>query len=244
MKDPNDGDLLIVGDRNQGISGPKSVVWSKVGVNARGRSVSAAFDLDKNYRNSREILELAACFAEDQAGAADEDHFGVVPVDPAKALRSTGVRPLLIREGDRAGECRAVVDMVRQLLRHDGKADPRVPRPLQPGEIGILYPHLSQKLRPTFEVFVKELGQVAPVVWLSDSDRSRGDSRKRVGEPGIKVQTIHSSKGLQYPAVFLLWADLLPRFGDSFDPAGEAKLMYVGRSFWERWGYRMPISPG
>lgn len=49
-----------------------------------------------------------------------------------------------------------------------------------------------------------------------------------MGEPGIKVQTIHSAKGLQYPAVFLLWADLLPRFGENRDLAEETKLMYVG----------------
>src|SRR5207249_719582 len=41
MKDRNDGDLLIVGDRHQGIRGPRSVVWSAVGINARGRSISA-----------------------------------------------------------------------------------------------------------------------------------------------------------------------------------------------------------
>ncbi len=82
--------------------------------------MSASLDLDKNYRNSREILELAACFVQDQAEDADEDHFGIVPVDPAKALRMTGLLPILIRAQDREGECRAVLGWVRKLLRHQG----------------------------------------------------------------------------------------------------------------------------
>ncbi len=226
MKDPADGDLLIVGDRNQGILGPRAVVWSQVGVQARGRTVTARYDLDRNYRNSREILELAACFATGAVGEDDEDHFGVVPVDPAKAVRSTGVEPVLLRARDPGEECRLVVDLVRRLL---GRGQPRsFPRELTPGQVGILYPFLPASRQALFDNFLRDLGQAAPVVWVNDRDRSRGDPRTRVGEAAVKVQTIHSSKGLQYPAVVLLWADLLPRYGPGQDEGEDARLMYVG----------------
>src|SRR5262249_50062894 len=132
MKDPNDGDLLIVGDRRQGIRGPRSVVWSAVGISARGRTASAKFDLDKNYRNSRDILELAASSAQEQAAVRDEDRFGLVAVDPAKALRSTGAPPVLIRSGNRPEECRTVIGIVRRLLRLGGATDSCFREPLSP----------------------------------------------------------------------------------------------------------------
>ena len=44
-------------------------------------------------------------------------------------------------------------------------------------------------------------------------------ARARVTESGVKLQTIHSAKGLQYRAVILLWADLLN---------AERRLLYVG----------------
>lgn len=57
--------------------------------------------------------------------------------------------------------------------------------------------------------------------------RREHHAKRRIDEPGIKVQTIHSAKRLQYRVVILMWADLLPsEFPDS-DVEGERRLMYV-----------------
>ena len=69
--------------------------------------------------------------------------------------------------------------------------------------------------------FLAELRSLAPAVWL------KGDDRYAVDQPGIKIQTIHASKGLQYRAVVLLWADRLPRNFPDTDSVEEVKLMYV-----------------
>jgi hypothetical protein len=220
MKDPDDGDLLIVGDRQQGIYGAKTIVWSSVGIKALGRTLHAALDLDKNYRNSREILDLAAAFAQDQEQLTD-DQFGIVPVDPSKALRATGVMPMLVRSNSRKDECQRATSIVAALLHANGCKDPRFPDSLEPSQIGILYPWMPTKESPLLAEFIKGLQTLAPVV------RLHGDDRGRVAEPGIKVQTIHASKGLQYRAVILLWADRLPRNFSNSDPVEEVKLMYV-----------------
>lgn len=220
MKDPEDGDLLIVGDRQQGIYGSKPIVWSSVGIKAKGRTIHSAFDLDKNYRNSREILELAAAFAQDQEDLTD-DRFGVVPVDPAKSLRATGVIPLLVQGNSRRHECQRASSIVAALLHANGCKDPRFPDPLGPSQIGVLYPWMPNKESPLMAEFLKGLRTLAPVV------RLHGEDRCRVDEAGIKVQTIHGSKGLQYRAVILLWADRLPRSFPDIDPAEDPKLMYV-----------------
>ena len=52
------------------------------------------------------------------------------------------------------------------------------------------------------------------------------DSRTKVFEQSIKVQTVYSAKGLQYRVVFVLWADLF----DARAPAEkdmEQRLLYV-----------------
>jgi hypothetical protein len=120
MKDPNDGDLLIVGDRQQGIYGAKTIVWSSVGIKAQGRTIHSAFDLDKNYRNSREILELAAAFAQDQEELTD-DKFGIVPVDPANSLRATGVVPMVVQGNSRQHECQRALSIVAAVLQANGR---------------------------------------------------------------------------------------------------------------------------
>jgi Nuclease-related domain/AAA domain/UvrD-like helicase C-terminal domain len=236
MKDPDDGDLIIVGDRQQGIYGAKKFVWSSVGIQAVGRTIRTNLDLDKNYRNSREILELAAAFAQDKEQVTD-DHFGIVPVDPAKSLRATGVMPMILQCDSRKHECQRAVSIVAALLHAKGRSDPRIPDALVPSQIGILYPWMPKKESPLLAEFIKNLEALAPAVWL------HGEGRFRVDESAIKVQTIHGSKGLQYRAVILLWADRLPRSFPDTDPTEDPKLMYVAMTRAEDYLFIMHSEP-
>ena len=65
LRDPLDGDLLIVCDGNQGVRLIGSVSWKSLGIKAAGRTIHQAFDLDRNYRNTREILKLAAFYCKE-----------------------------------------------------------------------------------------------------------------------------------------------------------------------------------
>src|SRR5262249_25584003 len=159
------GDLLIVGDRQQGIYKARAITWSSVGIKAVGRTIHSAFDLDRNYRNSREILELAAAFAQDTEQLSD-DQFGVVPVDPAKSLRSTGVRPVLVEAGSRRDECLKALSVVEALLHKGRQPDPRFAGPLAPQDIGILYPWMPGKETPLLTEFIRGLQALAPTVRL------------------------------------------------------------------------------
>src|SRR5208282_5456878 len=105
---------------------------------------------------------------------------------------STGILPVLVRSESRAAECRAVVRVVQRLLRHQGASDPRIAGQLAPGDIGILYRRLLKGDEKAFAEFRNTVLAVAPLIWVNDP---RSDNRSRIGEPGIKLQTIHSSKG-------------------------------------------------
>lgn len=224
LKDPDDGDLIIVGDGSQGLyRGQRDISWKKLGIKATGRTLHKKFDLDKNYRNAREILELAAAFAtttDSMTTNVEADHVLAITVDPTKAMRTTGQRPVLIRARDRGEEAQAVVRTVAQLLKGTSGFK-GFDQPVKPEAIGLFY---ARKEAVILEL-KQQLERHAPVVWISDSsDRT---NRCRINEPGLKLQTIHSAKGLQYRVVILLWADQLPSQFDDSDEVADGCLMYV-----------------
>ncbi len=233
MQGPVDGDLLIVGDGNQGLYRQHKVSWKELGIQAQGRTVSARFELDRNYRNSQEIIAVAHPFAgrprpndEPSVDPAD-DGVGTPLVNLQKCRRSTGIAPMFVDATDRLEECRRAWKLVRDLLR--GRWAEREVSPLAPAEIGILYARLGKKAvhAPLLRRFVAGLAKLAPTVWLSDPDHRA--ARTQIGRAAIKVQTIHSAKGLQYRAVVLLWAGDLPaRLPEPEATAAERRLFYVG----------------
>jgi hypothetical protein len=211
LADPLDGDLLIVCDGNQGIRLIDAVSWKSLGIKAVGRTIHQAFDLDRNYRNTREILQLAAHFTVKNV-KNDEDSISIVPVDPSQAIRR-GPKPLLIKCQDHADECKRIFNIAKVLL--DGNVPfNEIQIALQPQEIGILYPRRMTKDYESFKNFLKDLGTLAPVTWLNENYYAR----MKVFEKSIKVQTVASSKGLQYRVVFVMWADLFePHSRAEFD---------------------------
>ncbi|NEP84072.1 MAG: AAA family ATPase [Okeania sp. SIO3B3] len=60
LKDSENGDLMIVADGNQSIYQRGNFTWKGVGIKAVGyRTISKRFYLDKNYRNTQQILFAA-----------------------------------------------------------------------------------------------------------------------------------------------------------------------------------------
>ncbi|MEY6434156.1 3'-5' exonuclease [Thioalkalicoccus limnaeus] len=222
IDDPDDGDLIIVGDGSQGLYGDKKIIWRQLGINARGRTISKHFDLHINYRNSKEIVDLAAAFASRTADEEGEESLIALQVDPARCRRLGGHRPRLLQASSRLEEQERVMGVVKGLL--DGQWFGQPIEPLAPRQIAIFYPYAAKHEKYLIERLVQGLEQLAPAVWIN-RDPSQ---RRRIAEPAIKIQTIHSAKGLQYKAVILMWADLLPKqFGDTTEQ-DERKLMYVG----------------
>lgn len=222
MKDREEGDLVIVGDGNQGLYRRSKIRWSEVGITARGRTISSKFDLDKNYRNTRQILEVACVFASPDT-VEDDDGIRSLQVDPAQCPR-TGMKPVLVRSKDKAEECKQTTEIINNLLQgvwfgHSILA-------LRPKDIAVFYARLTRKDEDMFRAFVAHLNQtIAPTTWLTEKGNYK--ARLQIADETVKIQTIHSAKGLQYRAVIMLWANDLPAtFADS-DEQVERQLFYV-----------------
>ncbi|MGD1004644.1 MAG: 3'-5' exonuclease [Methanoregulaceae archaeon] len=199
--DPLDGDLLIVCDGNQGIRLIDAVSWKSLGIKAQGRTIHSAFDLDRNYRNTKEILRLASHFTAKNV-RNNEDSISIIPVDPSQAIRS-GPKPILLKCDNRTDECQRIIKVIKVLLEGNVPFND-IKITLNPQDIGILYIKKLIKDKDVFQKFLKDLTTIAPVTWLNQDYFAR----TKVFEQSIKVQTVASSKGLQYQVVFVMWADL------------------------------------
>lgn len=219
LKDPYDGDLLIVCDGNQGIRPVDSVSWKSIGIRAQGRTIHRALDLDKNYRNTQEILKLASHFASNDFKES-EDSIGIIPVNPGQAIRH-GPKPFIVECSDHADECKKTISIVKGLItgvQPNGTAGPRI----EPHEIGILYRKASPREKKLLHNLVEEISKFAPIHWVSESY----SSRPKVLEQGIKLQTVDSSKGLQYRAVIVLWPHSFTPYVNG-DEMQEYRRLYV-----------------
>ena len=217
LSEPEDGDLVIVGDGCQSLYKARPFKWSHAGINAVGRVLNAKLDLDRNYRNTAEILAAAHTFAGLVTPDEDDVALRSMTVSPKIALRR-GPWPKVIRSDSREAEVEAVFGLVREWLASGTGASIK---PLTADEIGILYPRLRWRDKQAMESLCRRLQEFG-VVRLSGEGATGGPADR-----GIKVSTIHSAKGLQFRAVILMWADLLPSTLEDRDEESERKLMYV-----------------
>lgn len=221
LSDRDNDDLLITGDGNQTIlNGSRSTVnWSKLGIKAKGRTKY----LRINYRNTKKILELATRFSNHVNSTQDDDNgASIIPVDVSTARREGDFSPIFIECQTRKEEISTVVNQIRDLLKNKTWQGSEI-LGIEASNIGIFYRHCVAKDKPLINDLIAQLNHFTKAIWLNESSASR----ERVAEPGVKIQTIHSAKGLQYAAVFVLWADLFPAPFPDTDETQESNLFYV-----------------
>jgi hypothetical protein len=212
LKEPDDGDLLIVGDGSQSLYRRRSFTWAEAGVNAIGRTINKRFDLDKNYRNTREILKVAAAFVAADARPDDpESQLQIIRPDPDIALRS-GPQPEMLAASSLDGEMRMAADRIGAWVAQGVK----------PAEIAVLY-----RANANPRGWVKDLALLvsARAAVYCPNEGFKGPS-------GVCVTTMHAAKGLQWRAVLVMRADTMPFMPDRDADKDEQErlergLMYV-----------------
>jgi len=207
MIDPETKSLLLLYDDAQNLYGEKKTrkfSFKSVGVQSQGRTTI----LRVNYRNTAEVLAVAYEFAKeflDQDEENDED----IPVliKPQTAGRH-GVKPELVRLSSFREETKYLAERAQKL--HEQGTDWN--------QIAILYrsKFMGEQICRQFE------DAQLPIDWVSRNSNSRNYD---ANAPSVKLITMHSSKGLEFPAVFVPGVGFLPHSQAALEE--EARLLYV-----------------
>ncbi|MBP6677243.1 MAG: AAA family ATPase, partial [Vitreoscilla sp.] len=206
LVNPDTNSLLVLYDDAQSIyqSKRRKFNFASVGIEARGRTSV----LKMNYRNTAEVLALAVHCAQsllDGAGEArSEDEIPLV--QPASAGRR-GAMPVLIQARDEAEEAELLAERMAQA--HAAGT------PLQ--DMAVLC-RAKYLMKPIEQAMARR--KLALQSMNAQAFRHFDWAR-----PGIKLLTLHSAKGLEFPRVFVAGLQALPMKDEALEDA--ARLLYV-----------------
>jgi hypothetical protein len=207
LVDPNTRSLLVLYDDAQSIyqSKRRKFNFASVGIEARGRTSV----LRLNYRNTAEVLALAVQCArsllEGAGEARGEDEIPVV--QPASAGRR-GAMPTLLTAHDAKEEAELIAERVQ-----DAHASGT---PLE--DIAVLC--RAKYLMAPIERALRTRGLAV------QSMQAQAFRRFDWSKPSVKLLTLHSAKGLEFPLVFVAGLQAMPMRDESLEEA--ARLLYVG----------------
>ncbi|MBD1852959.1 NERD domain-containing protein [Cyanobacteria bacterium FACHB-502] len=206
MVDPQTKSLLLLYDDAQNLYGKKRrrVSFKSIGIEAQGRTTV----LQINYRNTAEVLTVAYEFAKEflsQDEASDED--APVLIKPQTAGRA-GVMPELVRLSSFKAEAHYLVEQAQKLQKQG----------ITWNQMAILYrsKFMGEQIHCQFEQ-----AQI-PIEWINQNSDSRNFNADALS---VKLMTMHSGKGLEFPVIFLPGLGFLPH--PQGTPAEEARLLYV-----------------
>jgi hypothetical protein len=205
MIDPNTNSLLVLYDDAQNIYGQahrKKLSWKSLGVQAQGRTTI----LKLNYRNTLEILSVARGFANELLLERSEDEDSVPLIAPESAGRR-GALPELIRVERQEDQLPAILQRLRD-ERDNG-------RPLSDMAVIFRNSWEGEKLHEALQ-----RGGIP-----SQLAEGNGKTSLFVVDDTVKLVTMHSSKGLEFPLVIIPGLGSLPKPGKS--EGDEARLLYV-----------------
>ena len=203
MVDPATNSLLLLYDDAQSIyerSRSKQFSFKSVGVQAQGRTTV----LKINYRNTRQILQVASLIAADLLTADDKDDDGIPLLKPISCGRD-GQAPIIIKLPSLREEAMAIADQLSHAHK-EGHAW---------GDMAILCADWK-----TMDLCADALHQ----------RKLPFNVRKYPGDynpaaDNIQVMTMKVSKGLEFPVVALPGVGHMPAAGE--DEQEAARVFYV-----------------
>jgi superfamily I DNA/RNA helicase len=205
MVDPNTNSLLLLYDDAQAIYKRKRLKFTlkSVGIEAtRGRSTI----LKINYRNTRQILQVASMFAGELLKSSNDD----LDSDDSPTVTPVGCG----REGP--------PPMVIRLPTLKAEASEIAERMSQAHQEGCAWSDMA--------IICRNYNVMDACAYALEQRRLPHEVRRKSGsfhpeKDTIKVMTMHVSKGLEFPIVALPGIGQLPTPGE--DEEAEAQLFYV-----------------
>ena len=206
LVNPATNSLLVLYDDAQSIyqKNRRKFNFASVGIEARGRTSI----LRLNYRNTAEVLALAVHCAQSllKSGSEDRGEDEIPLVQPTSAGRR-GAMPVLLEARNEREEAELIAERIA--------AAHAAGMPLE--DIGVLC-RTKYLMRPIEEALDR---RKLPVQSMNTQAPRRFDWC----QPSVKLLTMHSAKGLEFPLVFVAGLQALPRKDESLEDA--ARLVYV-----------------
>ena len=199
LKDSENGSLVVVSDGSQSLYERTKFRWKSVGIKARGRSKK----LDKNYRNTKEILAAAWSIIEGvQEEAEDKEVESTFPIIKPKVCLRNGGKPTFVKALSCLLEVEALIEQILDLARQG----------YQLKDIGVIYSSIGKNYKQFFDRLIDGLKKNdIDYYWISESRQSKmeycGDS------PGVRITTALSALGLEFKTVLIPWVQ---QFDNSF----------------------------
>ena len=205
MVNPATNSLLVLYDDAQSIYQKKrhKLSFASMGIQAQGRTSI----LKLNYRNTAEVLTLAMHCADSLLAERPETEEAMQTVQPATAGRR-GPMPMLLEAANAQAEAELVAERIAKELA-DGRAM---------SEMAVLA-RTKYLLGPLAQALQRrQIGvQSMSVKAIRDFDWLR---------PSVKLLTLHSAKGLEFPWVCVLGLQTMPMQEAPMEE--EIRLLYVG----------------
>lgn len=207
MVDKNTNSLLVLYDDAQSIYGDKArrkFSWKSVGIEASGRTTI----LRVNYRNTFEVMSVARCFADDVLKAQDSEEDGI-PVITPESFGRRGTMPVLIQAQSRCDEERKLVQALRDTYQ-DGHSW---------SDMAVLCSFVAQ---------CSEVGRLLEKAGIPCRVASDAQSKATLfTDDAVRITTMHSSKGLEFPIVLIPSLEKLREGNDEETTARQVKILYV-----------------
>ncbi|GGI21622.1 DEAD/DEAH box helicase [Oxalicibacterium faecigallinarum] len=204
MIHPDSNPLLVLYDDAQSIYGGAKKIkfsFSSVGIQAKGRTTV----LKLNYRNTAEILAVARAFADELLNPKDVEEDQAPTVQPMSTGRR-GPKPLLIK-----------LPSLRDEIAH------LISRLQDAHKIGMPWCDMAiiYRGRPVDSIAMEMLKKKGiPFEWSGDKKKGLNPNHN-----SVKIVTMHSSKGLEFPFVAIPGIDFTPKHANTLEE--EARLLYV-----------------
>ncbi|MEH2199144.1 3'-5' exonuclease [Nostoc sp.] len=190
LKDPEDGNLMIVADGGQSVYKRNNFTWNSVGVKAVGRTSNKKLKLDKNYRNTQEILAAGWSLF---SNLIDEENLTFDIVKPTDAVRH-GVNPILHIKTSEIYEVESVINEVKDLARLGYALN----------DIAILYRMADDQKKALLKSLIQKLQNLGiDTDWVSENRES--EKKYNIKNSGIKIINTLGALGLEFKVVLILW---------------------------------------
>lgn len=205
MVTPSTNSLLVLYDDAQSIYQKKrrKFNFASVGIQAQGRTSI----LKLNYRNTAEVLMLAMHCAQTLLADRAETEEAMQSVLPVTAGRR-GPAPVLLLAGNAREEAEWVAERIAQAIAAGRALD----------EVAVLC-----RIRRHMDLvgFALQRRGIA-FQSMNEPDFKAFDWMR----PSVKLLTLHSAKGLEFPMVVVAGLDAMPLASEPMDE--EVRLLYVG----------------